>query len=415
MISAHLLNPNNNYDFVALQEVWCKVDYETLASKLAAVYPHCVYFPSGVIGSGLAILSRHPINQSFFRRFSLCGSPDRFWHGDFYSGKGIGGVRARWRNTLTINFYTTHMHAEYGGKRKGYEAHRLTQFQEIVQFIEQTGRPEHISIIGGDFNTWPDEFIYEMMVEHGCANKLDKPLIDAWKHVHGQEDLEAGASDSSAVSEPVDSGETYCLHTNAYSKRGKKGQRIDYVFYAPRPGLDCISANVLADESGNGQDGRAPISFSDHNLLMAEFRIQPQELFDAQGGNSIVAPSAELMAKQKIDVEKTIAILVRKKRHVRNWQGFHTFVAILFLLVFIGITIATAVTIPNDQLTPLLILALFGIQPAVLVTMFTGIIMARLFLQEEKMSLTHYINGWYIWLLHNEQLEPTAKLITKDE
>jgi len=391
------------------------VDYDTLTAKLAVVYPHCVYFPSGVIGSGLAILSRHPISQSFFRRFSLCGSPDRFWHGDFYSGKGIGGIRVRWLDTLTINFYTTHMHAEYGGKRNHYEAHRLTQFQEIVQFIEQTGRPEHISIIGGDFNTRQDEFIYEMMVENGCANRLDKPLIDSWRHVHGQRDLEADLPDSVAVNEPPDSGETYSLSTNTHSKRGKKGQRIDYVFYAPRPGLECINVNVLIDELGDVEDGRASMSFSDHNLLMAEFRIQPRELLNAEKNGGTIASSAETIAKQKANVENAIAILIRKKRHVRNWQSFHTCIAILFLLIFIGLTITTSVTIPNDQLTPLLILVLFGIQPAVLVSMFTGIIMARLFLQEEKMSLTHYINGWNIWLLHHEQLEPTAQLITEDE
>lgn len=400
-----------------MQEVWCHSDYDRLVAAVASHYPHAVYFPSGVIGSGLAILSRHPISQSFFHRFSLCGSPDHFWHGDWYSGKGVAGVRATWQG-LTVNVYSTHMHAEYGSRKDGYTAHRLVQFTEIVQFMEQTSRPEHVAIIGGDFNTRPNEFIYKMMVEAGCANRLDRPIVDAWCTVYGQRDASACLSDSPAggalAHQQEATGVTFKHPSNTFkrppSKDGKRqGQRIDYVLYTPRPGISCADMRVHIDETGTG----LPCSLSDHQLVSADFVIDREKLLATRPPvpPPSATPASEELQEQRALVEKAIGVLEAKRTAVRHWQAFYTAMAVAFLLVFIGITIATAVTIPNDQLTPILILALFGVQPAVLVTMFSGIIMARLFLAEERAALSHAINEWNLWLLHHEQLAPTTIII----
>lgn len=431
LITKHLIE--NQYDFVSLQEVWCHSDYDQLVFAVAPHYPHTVYFPSGVIGSGLAILSRHPISQSFFHRFSLCGAPDRFWHGDWYSGKGIGGVRSTWRG-LTVNVYTTHMHAEYASSKDGYVAHRLVQFTEIVQFMEQTSRPEHVALIGGDFNTRPSEFIYKMMVEAGCANRLDRPLVDAWCALYGQRDASACLSDSPAggtlAHQQEVVGITFKHPSNTFKSassaskgeggegggRGEEGrenrhqgQRIDYIFYAPRPGVSCTDIRVHAGEAEAG----LPCSLSDHQLVSAVFEIDREKLLAARPPTlpiSMTLSSDELQEQRPL-VEEAIRILEAKRIAVSRWQVFYTVVALIFLLAFIGITIATAITIPNDQLTPLLILALFGVQPAVLVTMFSGIIMARLFLAEERAALSHAINEWKLWLLHHGQLAPAVTII----
>lgn len=409
---------------MSLQEVWCRSDYERLVAVVAPHYPHAVYFPSGVIGSGLAILSRHPISQSFFHRFSLCGAPDRFWHGDWYSGKGVGGVRASWQG-LTVNIYSTHMHAEYGRRKDGYTAHRLVQFAEIIQFMEQTSRPDHVALIGGDFNTRPNEFIYKMMVEAGCANRLDRPIVDAWHAVHGQRNVPAHPSDNptgdTLALQQEATGVTLRHPSNTFKRQSPstgeegrtdgraQGQRIDYIFYAPRSGITCAEAYVRADKVSE----TCPCSLSDHQLVSANFVVDREKLLAARPPlpPPSVALSPEALQEQRPLVEEAIRILEAKRRAVHQWQVFYMAVAIVFLLIFIGITIATAVTIPNDQLTPILILALFGVQPAVLVTMFSGLIMARLFLAEERAALSHAINEWKLWLLHHEQLTPTAIVI----
>lgn len=410
-----------------MQEVWCHSDYDQLVTVVASHYPHTVYFPSGVIGSGLAILSRHPITQSFFHRFSLCGAPDRFWHGDWYSGKGIGGVRSTWRG-ITVNVYSTHMHAEYARSKDGYVAHRLVQFTEIVQFMEQTSRPEHVALIGGDFNTRPGEFIYKMMVEAGCANRLDRPLVDSWCALYEQREASACLSDSptgGALAHQQEAvGSTFRHPSNTFKppsppkgggqegeREGRhQGQRVDYIFYAPRPGVSCTDIRVYADEV---VEAGLPCSLSDHQLVSANFVIEREKLLAAHPPAPPISMtlSPDELQEQRVLVEEAIRILEAKRTTVSRCQIFYTAVAIIFLLAFIGITIATAITIPNDQLTPLLILALFGVQPAILVTMFSGIIMARLFLAEERAALSHAMNQWKLWLLHHEQLAPAIAII----
>lgn len=402
-LTKFLQDPVNSYDFVTLQEVWFRSDYNRLQRDLISLYPHSVYFPSGVIGSGLAIFSRHPILQSFFKRFSLCGAPDRFWHGDFYSGKGIGAIRILW-NGLVLNVYTTHMHAEY--KRRGflYEAHRLTQLEEIVQFVEQTSRPAHLAIVTGDLNTQPNEFIYRMMIEEGCSNRFDQPLIDAWRVVRGEYTINRDSIDLSSqpgkVNEEVQGGFTCNVPTNTFTRRGHIPQRIDYIMFAPRPGFKCINMSVITEDAPYD----SKISFSDHNPIHATFIVDPSALhaLDKMDFGGVQMTPHQLACRKEL-VDKAIQILIKDRDRVKMWQRIYQALAVIFLLIFLGITIATAITIPNGQLTPILTLALFGIQPAVLVSLFSGIIMARLFLQEERNALAHFINDWKLWLLQYEQ------------
>lgn len=381
------MEADSDFDFVTLQEVWMKSDYERLSLALKEKYPHKVYFPCGVIGSGLAILSRHPISQSFLKRFTLCGSPDRFWHGDFFSGKGVGGARISLRG-VTVDLYTTHLHAEYNPGKPAYTAHRLAQVQELVQFVEQTSRPEHVTIVAGDLNTTPEDFPYQMMLAKGCANRLDAPLIDAWSQLHGGEE--------------ESTGHTYNIPTSSHYNKGHPPQRLDYIFYAPRPGVICQNISLLTDAPYDTK-----LSLSDHVLMRAEFQVDAAQL-----KTSILHPPSEPTSEQRDLVLHALDILHRKRRHVINWQRFHMWVVAFMLVAFVGITIATAVTIPNDQLTPILILAFFGVQPAILVTAFISLFMARLFLQEERAALSHFINDWNLWLLHHElyDAERTTKV-----
>lgn len=90
--------PSNNEPphIVALQECWTQEDYEAIRRETRFVLPYGKFYHSGIIGGGLAILSRWPIEESTMVRFPLNGRPTAFWRGDWYVGKGVACARIRY-------------------------------------------------------------------------------------------------------------------------------------------------------------------------------------------------------------------------------------------------------------------------------------------------------------------------------
>jgi len=83
---ARLLLPQ---DVVLLQEVWVDTDVRLLmAAGKAAGLVHGVHFRSGMFGSGLVTMSRHPITELGFWLYAAAGNAHAVVHGDFYAGKG---------------------------------------------------------------------------------------------------------------------------------------------------------------------------------------------------------------------------------------------------------------------------------------------------------------------------------------
>jgi sphingomyelin phosphodiesterase 2 len=99
---------NDQYDIVALQEVWSQNDYFKLKSKLKPKYSYSHYYYSGCIGSGLAVFSRLPIIDVLQNRFSLNGSAYKLQHGDWLGGKCIGLAKVKYYQKI-INVYITHV------------------------------------------------------------------------------------------------------------------------------------------------------------------------------------------------------------------------------------------------------------------------------------------------------------------
>lgn len=96
-------------DIVALQEVWVEEDYQTLRTLVASRLPYAHRFLSGILGGGLVILSKYPIIESEFRPYSLSGSPTRFYHGDWFVGKGIGRCRILHPELGPLDILNTHV------------------------------------------------------------------------------------------------------------------------------------------------------------------------------------------------------------------------------------------------------------------------------------------------------------------
>lgn len=68
----------------------------------------CFYVFSGVLGSGICILSKSCIVDAAMCQFSLNGYAHKILHGDWYGGKGVGLCKVI-HHGLKINLYVTHV------------------------------------------------------------------------------------------------------------------------------------------------------------------------------------------------------------------------------------------------------------------------------------------------------------------
>lgn len=100
---------HSQYDIVALQEIWVFADFENLVKKTSHLLPYAKFYFSGVLGGGLAILSKWQIETTTMWRYPLNGRPTAFWRGDWYVGKGIAMASIRHPSGITIDVFNTHV------------------------------------------------------------------------------------------------------------------------------------------------------------------------------------------------------------------------------------------------------------------------------------------------------------------
>ncbi|XP_026022787.1 sphingomyelin phosphodiesterase 2 [Astatotilapia calliptera] len=242
------------HDIVLLQEVWSEKDYLFLKKKLASCHPHSHYFRSGVIGSGLAIFSKHRIRDTFLYRYSLNGYPYMAHHGDWFGGKAVGMAILN-LGSLTANVYVTHLHAEYSREKDSYLPHRVVQAWELQQFIRHTSAGADVVIVGGDLNMHPQD--------------LGNRLLRAY----------TGLQDSyleTAKFDGCENGMTLIADNPFISKKElvpfEKGIRIDYILFkgSSKADVHCDSMSTT-----KGSVPNHPFPYSDHEALTAELRLEP--------------------------------------------------------------------------------------------------------------------------------------------
>ncbi|KAM7005364.1 sphingomyelin phosphodiesterase 2 [Tautogolabrus adspersus] len=241
------------HDIVLLQEVWSEKDFLSLKKKLASSHPHSHYFKSGVIGSGLAIFSKHRIHDTFIYRYSLNGYPYMVHHGDWFGGKAVGMAVLN-IGSLIANVYVTHLHAEYCRDKDHYLPHRVVQAWELQQFIRHTSAGADVVILGGDLNIHPQDL----------GNRLLRTYT--------------GLKDSYLETpkfEGCDEGLTLIADNPFISKKElgpfEKGIRIDYILFKGSPKTD-ISCDFMCTTKGSIPDH--PFPYSDHEALTAELRLK---------------------------------------------------------------------------------------------------------------------------------------------
>uniref|UniRef100_A0A3Q3IJ76 Sphingomyelin phosphodiesterase 2 n=1 Tax=Monopterus albus TaxID=43700 RepID=A0A3Q3IJ76_MONAL len=242
------------HDIVLLQEVWSEKDYHSLKKKLACTHPHSHYFKSGVIGSGMAIFSKHRIHDTFLYRYSLNGYPYMAHHGDWFGGKAVGMAVLN-IGSLVANVYVTHLHAEYCREKDSYLPHRVVQAWELQQFVRHTSAGADVVILGGDLNMHPQDL----------GNRLLRSytgLRDAY--------LETDVFDG------CENGITLIAENPFINKRElvpfEQGIRIDYILFkgSSKTKIYCDS---MSTTKGSVPDH--PFPYSDHEALTAVLRLEP--------------------------------------------------------------------------------------------------------------------------------------------
>ncbi|KAG7494264.1 sphingomyelin phosphodiesterase 2 [Solea senegalensis] len=240
------------HDIVLLQEVWSEKDYLFLKKKLSLSHPHSHYFKSGVIGSGLAMFSKHRIRDTFLYRFSLNGYPYMAHHGDWFGGKAVG-MAVLSIGSLTANVYVTHLHAEYCREKDSYLPHRVVQAWELQQFVRHTSAGADVVILGGDLNMHPQDL----------GNRLLRSYTGL-RDAYLETDTFNGCED----------GVTLIADNPFINKKElgpfEKGIRIDYILFKGSSKVD-VFCDSMSTTKGSVPDH--PFPYSDHEALMAELRL----------------------------------------------------------------------------------------------------------------------------------------------
>jgi sphingomyelin phosphodiesterase 2 len=149
-----------DYDIVALQEVWRDAEAREIAEKAGLRY--YVRVPRAVsIGTGLAILSRYPILEAHEEIFTCRPPALRVREGEGIAHKGVlmGRVSTPWGE---LDVYDTHLVADYPKTR--YLTLRLAQIAELAEAVERGSRARPLVVLG-DLNAAPDDPEYRVLVD----------------------------------------------------------------------------------------------------------------------------------------------------------------------------------------------------------------------------------------------------------
>jgi sphingomyelin phosphodiesterase 2 len=94
---------------VGLQECWTQQDYNAIRDRTQHMLPYGKFYYSGVLGGGLAILSKWPIEESSMVPYKLNGRPTAFFRGDWFVGKGVACAKIRIADGRIAEVFCTHV------------------------------------------------------------------------------------------------------------------------------------------------------------------------------------------------------------------------------------------------------------------------------------------------------------------
>ncbi len=243
-----LLNP---FDLVSIQE--CFKDYERLwdgTTHPVRIYHSRLKSPWKVVGSGLGILGRFPLEGVEAENFEIVGDRQ-----NWPASKGL--LLARFRvGGMPLDFYATHMEA---GKKADAMWSRREQAEQLVRFVRRHSPPGHAVIFAGDFNMRPVR-----------EDKGETPLEG---YRAGAETLVFDAMTREQVFDAVRM--ELALKSAVEELAGPVYNGVDHVLYRSGDGLRLTALDYRHDDPAfYGADGKP---LSDHEPLIVQFRLERAE------------------------------------------------------------------------------------------------------------------------------------------
>ena len=228
-------------DVLAIQEVWIPGLFKKTflnPENFSKKFKYFHYFRAGLIGSGLVTFSKYPIVGLDFFQFTLCSTPFRVDHGDWYGAKGIGVCYIS-SPVGMLSVYNTHLVADY--HNNCYIEHRIVEVMEIIKFIQKTCRG-HVILLG-DLNFSPDTIEYDIITKVGGFTDLWKDEKDAF---------------------------TYNSAKNPFYNSKHPSLRIDYVMLPNDNNIDVVEKVFFCQETKDKS-----VWYSDHSGLQVELKFAP--------------------------------------------------------------------------------------------------------------------------------------------
>lgn len=329
-----------DYDVIALQEVWCVEDWKYLAAACAAKYPHQRLFHSGILtGPGLAILSKVPIESTFLYRFPINGRPSAVLRGDWYVGKSVA-ITVLNTGTRPIAIMNSHMHAPYAPQGDAaYLCHRSCQawdFSRLIKLYRQAG---YAVIVVGDLNSKPGSLPHKFLT-------MEAGLVDSWEQLHGTQDLEA-ISRMGPLQQLL-KGCTTCdslLNTWRAQRQPDEACRLDYALIDPEF-LQTVDAGVRFTERIPHLD----CSVSDHFAYSCTLNVLPQGIETRPATSATATAGAraldrDLILQKYSNYESMIECLhtyMKTAQRQKFLRGVHFWASVLLLIAALVVTTFTA-------------------------------------------------------------------------
>ncbi|KAI7793835.1 sphingomyelin phosphodiesterase 2a isoform X2 [Triplophysa rosa] len=287
------------HDIALLQEVWSERDFLFLKRKLSSSHPYAHYFKSGVIGSGLAVFSRHRIQDALLYQYSLNGHPYMLRHGDWFGGKAVGLVIVDVFG-LKAQVYVTHLHAEYSRAQDEYLPHRIVQSWELLQFVRHTSCGADVVILGGDLNMHPQDLGNRLIRAH-----------TGLRDCYTETDTFDGCEDGHTL-----------IAVNHFTKKQdlipfEKGIRIDYILMK---GSKKVSMKCESLSTTKGSVAGKPFPYSDHEALTAELTLLQSEE-SRQHGQRNISDSHTAVSEQMDVVAEAQAVVKEGLCHTETLQA----------------------------------------------------------------------------------------------
>jgi endonuclease/exonuclease/phosphatase family metal-dependent hydrolase len=232
-------------DAIAFQEVWTAAARQRLVEAGAeAGLAHSWHRRRLIVGSGLLVLSRLPIDEVDFDRFALRGRASR--KDELLGGKGFAELVLRTAAGPLV-LVDTHLHAGAASdSRPGGRAHRTAQIVQLASEVRELSEPV---LVLGDLN---------------CQDS--DPEHEVLRGLTGLRDLAAETA----------SREATALRSNPYRRdSAKPDRRIDYVLArdGDRLGVRPLTVERVFDEPFEIDGSEA--ACSDHAGVLAEIEIAP--------------------------------------------------------------------------------------------------------------------------------------------